>query len=111
MKDHTLPLSFYKIANKSKIIMLGEISTNTQKLSKIQNDVEMSILPLIKELKSCQSKQESSKLHLKISELLLQSLIKVDGVDCELESEKNSRKELVKWIQGQLKIVDDLKIQ
>lgn len=56
-------------------------------------------------------KQEptSAKLHLKISELLMQSLIKVDALNCESESEKSSRKELVKWIQGNMDHVDEIK--
>ena len=46
---------------------------------------------------------------MQISELLMQALFKVDALNCELESEKQERRDLVKWIQFNLDRVDTLR--
>ena len=57
--------------------------------------------------------QESTKhlmdAHAKISELLLQCLLKVDGVVCDFEAVRLKRKETVKHFQELLDQVDALK--
>ncbi|KAL2911561.1 hypothetical protein HK105_208960 [Polyrhizophydium stewartii] len=49
--------------------------------------------------------------HAKITELLLQSLLKVDGVECESDmvDARAKRREAVRFIQGRLDIADALK--
>jgi hypothetical protein len=49
--------------------------------------------------------------HMKVSELLLQILIKIDGVQCSTDTLKAKRKDCVKFIQSQLDQADAAKSQ
>lgn len=109
MKDLKAPLSFYKIKNRSKLMMLGDISQIHQQFTQIKSKITQDIIPEINQLEIELPEREFTKLHLQISELLMQSLFKVDAVECELDSEKLERKELVKWIQGYLDSIDRIK--
>lgn len=47
--------------------------------------------------------------HAKVSELLLQCLIKTDGITLTAETVRSKRKETVRFIQSQLDVVDSVK--
>jgi hypothetical protein len=47
--------------------------------------------------------------HAKVSELLLQCLIKTDGITLTAETVRSKRKETVRFIQSQLDLVDSVK--
>jgi hypothetical protein len=90
--------------------MLGEKSQILQKLIDIKTFITREVCPLIAQFEQMDARdKEFSKLHLKISELLMQSLLKVDSVDCQSDSEKLERKEMVKLIQGNLDAIDEIK--
>jgi hypothetical protein len=55
------------------------------------------------------TQEKLKKSHLKVSELLLQILLKIDGVQCSTDLLKTKRKECVKFIQSQLDQADAAK--
>jgi hypothetical protein len=90
-------------------MMLGDISKIHEQFTQIKCKITQDIKPMINQLVMELPQREFTKLHLQISELLMQSLFKVDAVECELDSEKLERRELVKWIQGHLDSIDEIK--
>jgi hypothetical protein len=91
-------------------------------LEDIKEHVNLELVPLISEYQEVVLDFSTGKLtpdnttpkklkdgHAKVSELLLQCLIKTDGITITSETVRSKRKETVRYIQSQLDLVDSLK--
>ena len=120
MKDLSLPLSQYGLKSGSKVLMLADQSIikkspeelELEKLQKIVHHVQTELAPMVQDYLHEKEKQESlekqiKKLQLKVSELLLQSLLKIDGIASVSEEMRSKRKEAVHYIQSLLNKLDN----
>ncbi|KAJ3298162.1 hypothetical protein HK104_011083 [Borealophlyctis nickersoniae] len=89
-------------ARRTLVPMIEDYSKQAVEFLGAGNDQATSALPTAKQLKDS---------HAKISELLLQSLLKLDGVTCppDFEAARASRKEAVRFVQSLLDRVDGIR--
>ncbi|KAK7053431.1 hypothetical protein VNI00_004057 [Paramarasmius palmivorus] len=115
MKDETAPLSAYNIRPNSTIAVIGgpaatsSISRSEQNtLSNINDELSTVRSTLVPDLHSFTT-SPTEKEHLRLSELLLQSLLRLDAItpDPTWESARRDRKAAVKEVQTYIDQLDD----
>ncbi|KAI8913466.1 hypothetical protein EDD86DRAFT_245105 [Gorgonomyces haynaldii] len=108
MSDHKKLLSGYNIQSGSKIMILGEQPKTVDKQRLVIEKLEgfaTQCTQLASELKHDQ------QTLLRVGEMLLQTLLKIDSVEIEQDWEeaRQKRRETVKLVQGFLEQVDKMK--
>ncbi|KIJ49468.1 hypothetical protein M422DRAFT_777418 [Sphaerobolus stellatus SS14] len=135
MRDDNLPLSSYGIRDGSAIHMIGSAElppsrkappppketpqrpTELDLIKKVQDEVNLVHLTLLPDLNTLLNElaslspptKELEREHLRLGELLLQTLLRLDGLLPEggWEEARSKRKDAVREVQGYLDRLDD----
>ncbi|KAF5370742.1 hypothetical protein D9758_001944 [Tetrapyrgos nigripes] len=116
MKDDNAPLSAYRIRPNSKIGVVASAvpeptlhKSEQSTISSIHDQLNLLRTTLLPSLEDFTQAPQSDKEHARLSELLLQSLLRLDAVsaDPEWEHARKERKAAVKEVQGFLDRLDE----
>ncbi|KAG7098725.1 hypothetical protein E1B28_000638 [Marasmius oreades] len=119
MKDDNAPLSAYHIKHNSTIAIIPKVTVPTPATSSISKSEQNTVTRIVDELSSVRStlvldlqsfvNHPTEKEHMRLSELLLQSLLRLDAVSPEptWEAARRDRKNAVKEVQGYIDQLDD----
>jgi hypothetical protein len=99
MTDTSRTLEHYRLTDGSKVMMLGDVDAALGQIS----DLVQKANDIMKQ------PQDTLKENIKAGEMLLQTLLKLDGVECSSDAVRQSRKEAVRTIQQLLDQVDKQK--
>ncbi|KAI8898137.1 hypothetical protein BC833DRAFT_620589 [Globomyces pollinis-pini] len=139
MKTPSATLKSYGLRSNSKIIMMGDrnasqaplppnIPTNVvetltpeekaiKQLQSFIDEINVTLIPKMEKLKDSLDNLELKKMTIRemelcaiqVSELLLQQLLKVDGIQSESDLVRLKRKATVRYIQENMDLADSLK--
>ena len=120
MRDLNASLSSYGLSSDSKLLMIATQDPSLGLLETVQDHIGSALLPLVDQhatlvqsflSQPSNTRKQVDQSHLKVSELLLQSLLKMDGIECTSDDARQKRRELIKFIQSLLDRIDLLKSQ
>ncbi|KAF9263294.1 hypothetical protein L218DRAFT_927772, partial [Marasmius fiardii PR-910] len=119
MKDDNAPLSAYSIKSSSTIAIIPKVPVPVPTSASISKSEQNTVTRIIDELNSVRSTlvpdlqsfvgHPTEKEHLRLSEMLLQSLLRLDAVspDPAWEAVRRDRKNAVKEVQGYIDQLDE----